>query len=257
VRAPSLARSHGLTVLVIPAIDVRGGATVRLRQGDYAQETVYERAPEDAVRMYAEAGASRLHLVDLDAARGRPDPASTAAVGRALQRARELGCEVEVGGGVRTPRIALDLLEGGATHVVIGSVAVRDPQTALAICDATGGRTLVALDVEGGAVQVQGWTETGAADAASTLESWRDWPIAGVVYTNTEHDGTLDGPDFAGLARCRLIYGGRVYLSGGVRSIEDVQWAASNGAAGVIVGRALLDGRLDLAEAIESLSVPR
>lgn len=241
-------------MLVIPAIDVRGGATVRLRQGDYARETVYRPAPEEVVRVCAGCGARRVHIVDLDAARGRPDPDSRDAVRRALAAAREQGCEAQIGGGVRTPQDARDRIDEGATHVVVGSVAVQDPAVALAICEATPGRVLLALDVRAGRAQVRGWTEASSPFAAA-LAAWREWPVAGVVYTDTERDGMLGGPDLEGLDRCREVFGGPVFLSGGVSDLDDIRDAAAHRAAGVVVGRALLDGRIDLRRAIDTVAV--
>ena len=113
---------------------------------------------------------------------------------------------------------------------------------------------LLALDVGGGRARVQGWTEAASPYEAS-LAAWRDWPVQGVVYTATERDGMLEGPDLDGLERCRERFSGPVFLSGGVRDLGDIRDAAGRGAAGVVVGRALLDGRIDLRSAIDSVAV--
>jgi phosphoribosylformimino-5-aminoimidazole carboxamide ribotide isomerase len=237
-------------MLVIPAIDVRGGRCVRLQQGDYARETVFDGEPAAVAAAFIDAGARRLHVVDLDAARGAPAPASTAAVRSVIASASALGCEVQVGGGVRTVAIAEALLTDGAGFVVIGSVAVREPDVALAICKVAEGRVLLGLDVRGGRAQVQGWTES-AADAELCLLSWREWPAAGVVYTDTVRDGMLTGPDLEGFDRCRSLYGGPTFLSGGVGDLADIHAAAAHGASGVIAGRALYEHRLDLVAALQ------
>lgn len=236
---------------IIPAVDVRGGRTVRLMQGDFGRETVFKRDPVDIARGFMDAGARRIHLVDLDAARGEPDERSRAAALAVVTAARDAGCEVEVGGGVRSDDAARAWLDAGAAYVVIGSVAMRDPVRARDICESTGGRVLIALDVSDGEARAQGWTE-GAGSADQLLASWNEWNAAGVIYTDTDRDGMLGGPDLDGLSRCRFIYGGPVFLSGGVRNTDDAVAAAAHGAAGVVVGRALLEGTFDLREAIEA-----
>lgn len=241
-------------MLVIPAVDVRGGRTVRLRQGDYGRETVFEGEPAEAARAFIAAGAQRIHVVDLDAARGRPDTRSETAVRALLRVAVDAGCGAEIAGGVRTLARAQQWLDAGASHVVIGSVAVREPDVARAIAEAAPARVLIALDVHDGAVRIEGWTEAGG-EATALLASWGAWPIAGVIYTDTGRDGMLAGPDLEGLDRCRAQFTGPLFLSGGVRHVDDVRHAAAHGAAGVVIGRALLEGRLDLRRAIEAVMV--
>jgi phosphoribosylformimino-5-aminoimidazole carboxamide ribotide isomerase len=237
---------------IIPAVDVRGGRTVRLMQGDYERETVFKRDPVDIARGFIDAGARRIHLVDLDAARGEPDERSRTAARAVVVAAREAGCEVEVGGGVRSAEAARAWLDAGATYVVIGSVAMRDPVQARRVCESAAGQVLIALDVSDGEARAEGWTE-GAGSAEQLLASWNDWNAAGVIYTDTDRDGMMGGPDLEGLARCRFIYSGPVFLSGGVRNTDDAVAAAQQGAAGVVVGRALLQGSFDLREAIEAV----
>lgn len=237
-------------MIVIPAIDVREGGCVRLRQGDYARETRYGADPVSVARAFIAAGAARLHIVDLDAARGRPDAATDAAVRDAVRAASFDGCAVDVGGGVRSIERAGRWLAEGAAFVVLGSVAVREPRLALDICETYDGRVLLALDVQDGAARVEGWTATGGG-ADEVLRSWRGWPSAGVVFTATARDGMLEGPDLDGLARCRALYGGDVFISGGITTTDDVAACAAAGAAGVVIGRALYEGALDLASLLE------
>ena len=242
-------------MIVIPAIDVRGGRCVRLRQGDYSRETTYAVDPMHVARDFAALGARRLHIVDLDAARGQPDPASEIAVRRAVRAACEDGCAVEVGGGVRTLHDAGLWFAEGAAFVVLGSVAVRRPELALEICQAYEGRVLLALDARDGGVRVEGWTEPGGG-VADALRSWSGWPAAGVVFTSTERDGMLDGPDLEGLDLCRELHDGDVYISGGIATAEDVVACAAHLAAGVIIGRALYERRMELGELLERFPVP-
>jgi len=236
-------------MIVIPAIDIRGGHCVRLVQGDYAREHIYENDPAVVAERLVESGAQRLHLVDLDAARGLADPDSEDAARRVLETARAGGVEVEVGGGVRTLASAEGWLSAGASFVVLGSLAVREPDAAEAICAALPGRCLVSLDVRGGVAQVQGWTES-AGSAAGHLKRWGRWPLAGLVKTDVALDGMLSGPDLEGLRETVHAFPGPVIASGGISTVDDIVRCAEAGAAGAIVGRAMYEGSFDLRAAI-------
>ncbi|HET9050154.1 MAG TPA: 1-(5-phosphoribosyl)-5-[(5-phosphoribosylamino)methylideneamino] imidazole-4-carboxamide isomerase, partial [Candidatus Dormibacteraeota bacterium] len=224
-------------------------------RGDYAQETVYAEEPERVVVSFVRSGASRIHLVDLDAARGTPDVLSRDAVRRAVRAAVTAGVEVEVGGGMRSPVAARSWLDLGATYVVLGSLALRDPDAAEAICRAHPGRVVLGLDVRDGVALAQGWTEA-AGDAAGHLRRWAGWPAAGVMRTDVGRDGALVGPDIDGLEECVAAYSGPVIASGGIRSLEDLIAVADAGASGAIVGRALYEGRLDLGAALQLFPSP-
>lgn len=237
-------------MLVIPSIDVRGGMVVRLLRGDYAQETVFDRDPVATVRSFVTAGAHRVHIVDLDAARGRPEAASSDVVRAAVTGLAALGVDVQVGGGVRDMVAAQEWFERGAAFVVIGSLAVRDPGAAEALCAAFPRRVLVGLDVSGGEARAQGWTQSGG-DAATHLARWRSWPLGGVVYTAIERDGTLEGPAVGALRSVCERFAGDVLASGGITTLDDVSACRDAGAAGVIVGRALHEGVFDLHTAVE------
>jgi len=236
-------------VIVIPAVDVRGGRCVRLLRGDYAQETVYSDDPTQQAIGFVRRGATRVHIVDLDAARGQPDVLSRDAVRAAVRALHSMEVQVQVGGGVRSSAAATSWIDLGADYVVLGSLALRDPETAEQICRAHPHRVLLGLDVRGDVAQAQGWTEA-AGDAAEHLQRWRQWPAAGVVRTDVGRDGALLGPDIDGLRACVDAYGGPVIASGGVAGVEDLDACAQAGAAGAIVGRALYEGRLDLSDAL-------
>lgn len=236
-------------MIVVPAIDVRGGRCVRLLRGDFARETVYAEEPAQVALDFVRQGARRLHVVDLDAARGVADVLSRDAVRAAVRAAAQAGVEVQVAGGVRSPAAAASWFEAGASFVVLGSLALRDPATARMICTAHPGRVLLGLDVRDGAAQAQGWTEP-AGDATEHLTRWRDWPAAGVVRTDVGRDGTLLGPDLEGLAACVATYPGPVFASGGIATLDDLHVCAAAGAAGAIVGRALYEGTIDLGAAL-------
>jgi phosphoribosylformimino-5-aminoimidazole carboxamide ribotide isomerase len=242
-------------MLVIPTIEVQGGHSVRPAQGEYAQPTVYEADAATLVRKFIDDGASRLHIVDLDAARGLPTTESAETVARIVNVSVASGCAVQVGGGVRSVDAAMRWLESGASLVVIGSVAAREPELAASICAAADGKVLIGLDVRSGVARVEGWTEDGLA-ATELLRRWRSWPAAGLVYTDTARISLLDGPNLDGLQICRDLYGGPVIVAGGIGSLEDVAACAEAGASGVLVGRALQEGALDLRSALAVFTSP-
>lgn len=237
---------------VIPAVDVQGGRCVRLRKGEHARATLYEHDPVRAAQRFIDAGATRLHVVNLDAARGAPVADSDDAVVNMVAACVAAGCAVQVGGGIRDAATATRWVDAGASLVILGSVAARDPELAVAICAAVNGRVLLGLDVREGVARVQGWTEDGLA-ATELLRLWRHWPAAGLVYTDTARDGLLTGPDLAGLRTCQELYAGPVIASGGIGSIDDITACAAAGAAGAIVGKALYEGRVDLSDALRAV----
>jgi phosphoribosylformimino-5-aminoimidazole carboxamide ribotide isomerase len=236
-------------VLVIPSIDLRAGRVVRLLRGDYELETVFSGDPVAMVRSFAAIGARRVHIVDLDGARGVDDAASLQAAAAAVSALSDMGVQVEIGGGVRDLAAAQRWFDAGASHVVIGSLAIRDPAAAEALCAEFPGRVLIALDVRDGDAQAQGWTES-AGDALGHLEQWARWPVAGIVHTAIERDGTLDGPSLEALRIVCDTFRGPVIASGGVTTLDDVGACRDAGAAGAIVGRALHEGIFDLTLAI-------
>jgi phosphoribosylformimino-5-aminoimidazole carboxamide ribotide isomerase len=237
---------------VIPAVDVQGGRCVRLRQGAHADATVYEQDPVIAAQRFIDSGATRLHVVNLDAARGAPVAESDDAVKRMVIACVAARCAVQVGGGIRDAASATRWIDAGASLVILGSIAARDPALAVAICETVGGRVLLGLDTRDGVARVQGWTESGLT-ATELLRLWRDWPAVGVVYTDTARDGLLVGPDLDGLRTCQELYAGPVIASGGIGSIDDIRACAAAGAAGAIVGKALYEGRVDLGDALRAV----
>jgi phosphoribosylformimino-5-aminoimidazole carboxamide ribotide isomerase len=232
-------------VLVIPAIDILGGRCVRLVRGDYANPTVYSDDPADVAASFAEAGAERIHVVDLDGARGLGD--NHAAI-EAIVRIQDL--KVQVAGGVRTEEQLDKLLDLGADAVVMGTVAVREPRLLERCARKHMSRVLTALDVRDDQPAVHGWTENEPMKMGTLLARWDVLPLAGVIFTSIARDGTMEGPDLKTLARVRAMTGLPILYSGGISSIEDVRNAAAAGAAAVVVGKALYEGRIKLAEAL-------
>lgn len=238
---------------VYPAIDIRDGRVVRLAQGDYAQETRYGDDPLVQIEAYAAAGAQWLHLVDLDAAREggytlAPLLARIASV---------TGLRVQTGGGVRCEDDVRRLLDAGAERVVVGSLAVREPAQVIRWIEAFGaGRITVALDTRQGLdgvwrLPVHGWTETAEATLDVLAVRYAQGGLRHLLSTDIARDGMLSGPNLDLYAHLKALAPTLdVQASGGVRELADVRAAKAQGCGGIVLGRALLEGRLDLAEAL-------
>lgn len=238
---------------VYPAIDVREGRVVRLRQGDYARETDYSADPFELARTYAQAGAEWLHLVDLDAARS-----GGYGLESLLRRLHaETDLKIQTGGGVRSEADVERLLEAGATRVVVGSLAVREPERVAQWIAVYGGdRLTLALDTRQDAqgrwlLPVHGWVENSDRDPEELLQAFAHSGLRHLLCTDIARDGMLSGPNL-GLYRYlrKIAPWVQVQASGGVRSVADVRAAHVTGCAGVILGRALLEQKLNLPEAL-------
>lgn len=231
-----------------PAIDLRGGQVVRLRQGDYADETVYGDDPVAVAVDFVEQGSTWIHIVDLDAAKSgdpvnRPIIQAVAAVvaGRA---------SVQTGGGVRSVADAQQLADAGVARVVMGSAAVADPSLVAAASEIV--NVAVGLDHRNGEIAVHGWTE---GSGLQLDDAYPLFPTADVfVITDIGRDGMLEGPDVDGLTQSAAAAGSPVIASGGVATLDDVSaLALIPGLAGVITGKALYEGRFTVAEAVQVL----
>lgn len=238
--------------VLFPAIDVRDGRVVRLRQGDYAQETRYADDPLTLAKRYAEDGASWLHLVDLDAAR---EGGYTLAplLGRIKA---ETGLRVQTGGGVRSGADVTRILEAGADRVVVGSLAVREPQTVAGwACTHGAERITVALDARktNGHWQLPtaGWTQDSGVGLDQLVAFYAEVGLQHLLCTDIDRDGMLSGPNLS-LYRDIVAIAPQLQLqaSGGVRGIEDIVDARQAGCGGAVLGKALLDGRFELAQAL-------
>jgi phosphoribosylformimino-5-aminoimidazole carboxamide ribotide isomerase len=232
-------------VLIIPAIDILGGRCVRLVRGDFEHPKVYADDPAEVAEEFANAGAEHLHVVDLDAARGSGD---NRGVIQSILRRQDL--KIQVAGGVRTAEIVNALLTAGAHAVVMGTAAVRDPRLLERCARRHPARILAALDVRNDQAAVSGWTETEPVMIGSLLARWDRLPLAGVVLTSIDKDGTLGGPDLKTLAKARAMTSLTLQYSGGVTSLEDIGRVAAAGAQAVIVGKALYEGRFTLEQAL-------
>lgn len=234
-------------MVVIPAIDILGGRCVRLLQGDYAQATAYSDDPVDVARRFAASGAERLHIVDLDAARGSGD--NRTVIEAILQQS---AIELQVAGGIRSLETVSSLLEGGAHWVVMGTAAVREPVLLEECARAHPGRVLVALDVRDGRPAVEGWMETETMTISDLIGGWDRLPIAGMVLTCIDRDGTLSGPDLETLDNVRQMTDLYLQYSGGISSVEEIRHVAAAGAQACILGKALYEGRVSLGEALST-----
>ena len=234
-------------MIVVPAIDIRGGRVVRLRQGQLQEETVYGSDPAEAARRWEGQGAKRIHLVDLDAAiENRPQPDVIGTVIAAVK------IPVEVGGGLRVLENAMRYREQGADRVIFGTAAVARPgvvQEALRLWPEA---VAVAIDARNGKVAVAGWNEITTVDALDLGTQVKGWGVLRIQYTDVVRDGTLVGPNFAGIEQIARATGLRVTAAGGVSTIDDVirlKALVPLGVDEVVVGKALYESRFTLDEA--------
>lgn len=236
---------------VIPAIDLRGGRVVRLRQGDYARETLFDCKPLDLARRYADSGAQWLHVVDLDGARN--GHFENLAVIEAIAGA---GLQIQAGGGVRATDDLRRLLRAGVGRVVVGSLAVKDPHaTAIWINQFGAEKLVLALDVRRQAdkwrLPVHGWTENSTVQLDALIAHYRRAGARHVLCTDIDRDGTLEGFNLALYRDLRAMAPDfEVQASGGACSLDDIRHVREAGAGAVIIGRALLEGCFDLREAM-------
>jgi phosphoribosylformimino-5-aminoimidazole carboxamide ribotide isomerase len=240
------AKGRKRRVLILPAIDLRGGQCVRLQQGDYARETVFGADPAAMARRWVEQGAAYLHLVDLDGAReGRPVNGASV---RAIVEAAGVPCQL--GGGLRDDAHVEEALAWGVTRVVIGTKALRDPQWCQSLCRRFPGRIAVGIDARDGRVAVEGWMEASDRSALEFARQCGDWGAAAIIYTDISRDGMLEGPNVEATAELAAAVAVPVIASGGVTTLDDVGRLAKRGLYGCIIGRALYEGRIDLAAAV-------
>jgi phosphoribosylformimino-5-aminoimidazole carboxamide ribotide isomerase len=234
-------------VIVFPAIDLKNGQCVRLAEGDMARATVYNEDPAAQARAFAAAGATALHVVDLD---GAFAGASRNADGVAAAVAAFPG-RVQVGGGVRTRANAENWFERGVWRVVMGTAALEDPALVREIARAHPGRVVVAVDARDGMVATRGWADVSTLPVAELAARFADAGVASLLFTDVGRDGMLKGVNLEATLALAAVSPVPVIASGGVAGIADIEALAGQGnIEGVITGRALYDGRLDLAEAL-------
>ena len=234
-------------MILLPAVDIRDGRAVRLRQGDFDDETVYADDPFEAARSFVDAGARFLHVVDLDGAR-EGEPVNLRHVERI---ATELDVPVELGGGLRSIASIRRALSAGAARVVLGTAAFMDPELLDEALTAFTSRILVGVDVRGGKVAVSGWTRETQARGEDAIRRLQQLGATRFVYTNVDRDGMLEGPDLEEVKRVSAAVRGRFLYSGGIGSLEDLAALRELrlvNLAGVISGKALYEGRFTVGE---------
>lgn len=241
-----------MSFTIYPAIDMKGGNCVRLLQGDYDKETVYGDSPFDMAKKFADEGADWIHMVDLDGAKDGKRVNDQ----YVIQAARELGVSVQIGGGIRTEEDILHYLENGVTRVIIGSIAVSNPEFAIEMVGKYGKAIAVGLDAKNGYVATHGWLETSEVKAVDLGKRFADAGAETFIFTDIATDGMLSGPNVEAVRMLAKETGTNVIASGGVSQLADLSKLkefASEGIAGVIVGKAIYEGRFTVAEALKEV----
>jgi phosphoribosylformimino-5-aminoimidazole carboxamide ribotide isomerase len=243
-------------VILYPAIDIYGGKAVRLVRGDFDERTVYQDSPLEAARAWVQAGARFLHVVDLDGAKsGIPK-----SLGHLEEITSTLQVPVQYGGGLRTLPAVRDALRAGAERVILGTAAYTNVDFLDDVLGAFRERVIVSVDTRGGYVSTSGWQETTQMAAEAVIERLQNRGVRSFVYTNVDRDGMLEGPDLEEVRRIAGVVRGRFLYSGGIGKLEDLEALAALrqvNLGGVIVGKALYEGRFTVAEGQAALQGTR
>lgn len=234
-----------MSFIVFPAVDIADGKCVRLLQGRFGTETVYSDDPVKVAIGFCRAGARWLHIVDLDGAK-TGIPANRDLV---IEVVKAASCPVQAGGGMRSLDDVEEVLAAGANRAVLGTVALEDPEAMAKACKRYGERIAVSLDARGGELASHGWTVGTGVPVLEAVRSFEDAGVSWFIYTDVDRDGTLSGPDVAGLMRLAETTKLPVIASGGVSSLDDLRTVArlkNEGIAGAIVGRAFYENKFDV-----------
>jgi phosphoribosylformimino-5-aminoimidazole carboxamide ribotide isomerase len=236
-------------MLVLPAIDLKGGKCVRLYQGDMTTAQVYSESPEEMALKWQSLGAKMIHVVDLDGAMAG-EPKNLGAIARILQA---LEVPIELGGGIRREEVIEDYLQLGVSKVILGTAVWQDRKILKRVCDRFPGRIAVGIDAKGGRVAVRGWREVTEQEAVHFAMELEDAGANHIIYTDIARDGALSGPNLGATAQLAETVAIPVVLSGGMHNHGDLESAArleERGVKGVILGRSIYEGTIDLARAI-------
>jgi len=245
-----------MTVIELyPAIDMRGGKCVRLFKGDYNQETIYADSPFEMAKSFASQGAKWIHMVDLDGAKDGKRIHDK----DVIRAATELGVNVQIGGGIRTEADVKHYLENGVTRVIIGSLAIQQPELAVSFIEKFGAeRIVIGLDAKDGMVATHGWLETSTKSAIEVGQYFANHGAKTFVFTDIATDGTLTGPNIKANELLAEATGAEVIVSGGISSLADVKNVAKaakqSSIGGVIIGKAIYENRFTLPEALKEVS---
>jgi phosphoribosylformimino-5-aminoimidazole carboxamide ribotide isomerase len=241
-------------VIIIPAIDLLGGACVRLRQGDYNEAVRYaEEDPVSRARRFEQAGIRRIHIVDLDAVKGEGGNNR----GLITRIRAAVSCVIQAGGGIRSEKDVEELLEAGVDRLILGTILVREPQTAGAWVRRYGKRFIAGIDAKDGEVRISGWKEGSSLKDTEFVKKLVQMGVVSIIYTNIARDGMLGGPDIERTLAVGRAGGIPVILSGGISSEEDIREAALRAAniiPALITGKAVYEGRLNLAALVREYS---
>ncbi len=247
-------RNVSLMFTIYPAIDIRGGKCVRLLQGDYQQETVYGNSPVEMATSFQKQGANWIHIVDLDGAK-EGAPVNDKAV---LECAKTLHANIQVGGGIRTPRDVEAYLNKGVSRVILGSSAISDPFFVKEMLKQYGGKQIsIGIDARDGYVATHGWLQTSEVKAEQLGEELASYGAETFIMTDISRDGMLSGPNVEAIAQLGQVTGKQVIASGGVSSLEDLktlQKYEMDGISGAIIGKALYTGKVSLTQALNEVT---
>lgn len=231
---------------IIPAVDIRGGRCVRLYQGDYQQETVFNDDPVAAALAWCSQGARWLHIVDLDGAVAG-EPKNTDVV---RQITTETNLLIELGGGIRQEKAAEDLLRQGVSRIVLGTAAIEDRELVTRLCQRFGQAVAVGLDGRGGNIAIRGWQKNTVCDVLQLSHEMVTAGAGRFIYTDIRRDGTLAGPNFRMIERLIAETDVPIIVAGGISRLDHLQRISELGAEGAIIGKALYTGDINLGEAI-------
>lgn len=235
-------------MLVIPAIDLKDGKCVRLLQGKKDSVTIYSENPANTARLWAHYGAKLLHIVDLDGA----FTGSQKNFDAIIKIRQTVNIAIQVGGGIRKRGTVMKLFSAGINRIIIGTAAIEDPEFLIECCDQYPGRILVGIDAKDGKVAIRGWEEVTSIDAKELAKRLELVGVAGIIYTDIAKDGMLSGPNIEAIKEMVESVKIPVIASGGVSSLEDIKKLLQiNNLWGVITGKAIYSGTLDLREAIK------
>ncbi|WP_144477910.1 1-(5-phosphoribosyl)-5-[(5-phosphoribosylamino)methylideneamino]imidazole-4-carboxamide isomerase [Cytobacillus oceanisediminis] len=235
---------------IYPAIDMRGGKCVRLLQGDYDKETIYGDSPFEMAKKFAAEGAEWIHMVDLDGARDGKRVNDQFVI----QAAQKLGVNVQIGGGIRSENDINHYLENGVTRVIIGSIAVSNPEFAEEMVRKYGTKIAIGLDAKNGFVATHGWLNTSEVSAVELGKRFADAGAETFIFTDIATDGTLAGPNVEATRQLAMETGKSVIASGGVSTLDDLaalRQLGEDGISGAIVGKAIYEGRFSVKAALE------
>ncbi|MDZ5474139.1 1-(5-phosphoribosyl)-5-[(5-phosphoribosylamino)methylideneamino]imidazole-4-carboxamide isomerase [Bacillus sp. 31A1R] len=241
-----------MTFTIYPAIDMRGGKCVRLLQGDYNKETVYGDSPFHMAEQFATAGSDWIHMVDLDGAKDGKKVNDT----YVIQAAQQLKAKVQIGGGIRTEEDILHYLNNGVARVIIGSIAVSNPEFAIDMIRKYGSQIVVGLDAKDGYVATHGWLDTSEVRAVDLGKRFADAGAETFIFTDIATDGMLSGPNLKAVEQLAIETGKEVIASGGVSQLADLvalKELADKGVKGAIVGKAIYEGRFTVEEALKEV----